>query len=68
MVRLAQNQLYFKQHISLETILASIESVTEDDILGLAETLVDSCKPAISILGPSSDVEPFENLANSFNR
>jgi len=68
MVRLAQNQLYFNRHISLETILASIESVTEDDILGLAETLIDSCKPSISILGPGSDAEPFENLANSFNQ
>ena len=66
MVRLAQNEIYFNQHIPLEKIIASIESVTEDDILGLAETLIDSCKPAISILGPGSDVEPFENLTNSF--
>ena len=68
MVRLAQNQIYFNQHIPLEKIIASIESVTKDDIIGLSETLIDSCKPAISILEPDSDAEPFKNLANSFNQ
>jgi predicted Zn-dependent peptidase len=67
MVRLAQNEIYFNRHISLEKIIASIESVTENDILSLAETLIEGCSPAISILGPSSDVEPYEHLANSLS-
>jgi len=67
MVRLAQNEIYFNQQISLEKIIASVESVTENDILNLADMLLNSRKPAVSLLGPISDKEPFENLLNSFN-
>jgi len=66
MVRLAQSEIYFNQHISLEKIIASIEAVTENDILNLARSLLGSNKPAISLLGPISDKGPFENLLNIF--
>ena len=55
MVRNAQNEMHFGRDILLEEIIENIESVTADDILALADELIDPDKMTYTLLGPVDD-------------
>ncbi|MBL7179602.1 MAG: insulinase family protein [Desulfobacterales bacterium] len=62
MVRLAQNETHFGRYIPLEDVIDNIESVTQDDILELAEALFkDNCF-ALTMLGAVGDKAAYENI------
>jgi predicted Zn-dependent peptidase len=65
MVRLAQNEINFGRFVALQEILDKIESVTENDILELAQSLLQRNKLALTILGPVSDKKSYEDLINN---
>ncbi len=52
MVRNAQNEMHFGGDITLEEIIDKIEAVTADDILELADELIDPDKMTYTLLGP----------------
>ena len=52
MVRNAQNEMHFGGDIALEEIIEKIEAVTADDILELADELIDPDKMTYTLLGP----------------
>jgi predicted Zn-dependent peptidase len=52
MVRNAQNEMHFGRDIVLEEIIENIEAVTADDILELADELIDPDKMTYTLLGP----------------
>lgn len=52
MVRNAQNEMHFGRDIVLQEIIENIEAVTADDILELAEELIDPDKMTYTLLGP----------------
>jgi predicted Zn-dependent peptidase len=52
MVRNAQNEMHFGGDITLQEIIEKIEAVTVDDILSLADELIDPAKMTYTLLGP----------------
>jgi predicted Zn-dependent peptidase len=52
MVRNAQNEMHFGGDITLQEIIEKIEAVTVDDILTLADELIDPAKMTYTLLGP----------------
>jgi len=52
MVRNAQNDMHFGHDILLQEIIEKIEAVTADDILELADELIDPDKMTFTLLGP----------------
>jgi predicted Zn-dependent peptidase len=62
MVRLAQTETHFGRHIPLEEIANNIDSVTRDHILDLAETLFQKTGFALTILGPVSHDNDFNDM------
>jgi predicted Zn-dependent peptidase len=62
MVRLAQNEIYFGRYVPLPEILDKIESVSQDDIIDLAQTLFQSKQLVLTQLGPSADKGPYEGI------
>lgn len=57
MARLAQNEIHFGQHIPLKRIVSEIESVTQDEIMHLAQGLLQTDQFALAMLGPVGDQE-----------
>jgi len=55
MVRNAQNEMHFGGDIALEEIIDKIEAVTADDILELADELINPDKMTYTLLGPVDD-------------
>ena len=62
MVRLAQNETHFGRYIPLEEITNNIESVTRNHILNLAENLFQKTGFALTILGPVSHDNDFNDI------
>jgi predicted Zn-dependent peptidase len=63
MVRNAQNELHFGRDIALQTIIEKIEEVTAEDIIELANELIDAHQIALTLLGPvSGDKAEFEEI------
>ena len=60
MVRLAQGEINFQRYIPLGEVVQHIESVTSEDIQGLAEKLFEDDKLVLTVLGPLSDDAPFQ--------
>jgi len=52
MFRIAQNEINFKRQIPLKETIDRIETVSEDDILQLADSLFQSDSLALTLLGP----------------
>lgn len=55
MVRMAQNEMLFGRHIPLQDVLDRMDSVTPDDIVGLAECLFQNNPLCLTVLGPVED-------------
>lgn len=62
MVRLAQNEIHFGRYVPLQEIVSNVESVVEDDILHLAQRLLEPETFALTILGPVSEEKSFEKI------
>lgn len=62
MVRLAQNDTHFGRYIPLEEIANNIESVTQDDILDLAESLFQKRRFALTLLGSVPQKNEFNDI------
>ncbi|MGD2029494.1 MAG: pitrilysin family protein [Desulfobacterales bacterium] len=62
MVRLAQNETHFGRYIPLEEIENNIESVTREDIFQLAESLFQKKRFALTLLGPVTQKNAFEDM------
>ena len=62
MVRLAQNEIHFGRFIPLEEIANNIDSVTQDHILDLAESLFQKTGFALTILGPAPHDNAFNDM------
>jgi predicted Zn-dependent peptidase len=55
MVRLAQNEIHFKEYIPLETVIQCIEAVTPEEIQELALTLFKTEQSGVTLLGQVDD-------------
>lgn len=55
MVRLAQNEFFFGQPVSMKTVIERIESVTAENLLDLANDRWDNSSAALTMVGPGSD-------------
>jgi predicted Zn-dependent peptidase len=62
MVRLAQNDTHFGRYIPLEEIANNIESVTQDDIFDLAESLFQKRRFALTLLGSVTQKNEFNDI------
>ncbi len=62
MVRLAQNEIHFKDYIPLEQVIEQIEAVTADDIQSLAQVLFKTAQTSLTILGPVEENSDFNAL------
>jgi predicted Zn-dependent peptidase len=62
MVRLAQNEINFGYHIPLQTLIDNIESVSDKDILTLAEALIHRDQLGLTALGPLKNMDAFEDM------
>ncbi|MBW1836367.1 MAG: insulinase family protein [Deltaproteobacteria bacterium] len=62
MFRLAQNEIHLGYNIPLNEIVDKIESVTEEEILHLAEHLFQRNGLALTLLGPLTDKKSFEDI------
>lgn len=62
MVRTAQNETHFGDYIPLQDVVDRIESVTEDDILDLAESLLQENRFALTLLGPVTDEKAYDDI------
>jgi predicted Zn-dependent peptidase len=52
MVRTAQNEIHFEEDISLETVIARLESVTREELLQLADAMLRSHQFSLTLHGP----------------
>jgi predicted Zn-dependent peptidase len=55
MVRLAQNEFYFDQSVSMKKVLDKIDGVTAEDLLDLANRQWSGGSAALTMVGPGSD-------------
>lgn len=62
MVRLAQNETHFGRFIPLQEVVDKVEAVTADEILELAESLFQDNRFALTMLGPVSDKEAYNDI------
>jgi len=62
MVRMAQNETHFGRYIPMEEVVNNVEAVTEDNILELAESLFQSNRFALTLLGPVTDKRAFDDI------
>ncbi len=63
MVRLAQNENHFQRYIPLPEIIDNIDRVTADQLIELAENMVNKKRFALTMLGPVNDNrEAFANV------
>ncbi len=62
MVRMAQNETHYGRYVPLEEIINNVETVTEDDILHLAESLFQDNRFALTLLGPIDDKHLFDDI------
>jgi predicted Zn-dependent peptidase len=62
MVRMAQNETHFGRYIPLEEVISNVEAVTEDDIIELAESLFQSNRFALTLLGPVTDKHALDDI------
>jgi predicted Zn-dependent peptidase len=65
MVRTAQNEIHFNRDITLQQVIETIESVTVEEILDLAQSLFEKKKMVLTVLGPVQDKKPFEDTLYS---
>ncbi len=65
MVRTAQNEIHFNRDITLQHVIETIESVTVEEILDLAQILFEKKKMVLTVLGPVQDKKPFEDTLYS---
>ncbi len=65
MVRLAQNEINFGRQIPLQTVVDCIESVSDEDIITLAESLIKKNQIGLTTLGPLTDKDAFVDLLSS---
>ncbi len=54
MVRLAQNEFYFGRTIPMQTVIARIDAITVEDLLGLAQKRWRNAGVALTMLGPGA--------------
>ncbi len=57
MIRLAEQEIYFGQHFSIDELLVEIDAVTRDDIQRLAVNLFDESKLSLAVVGPISKIK-----------
>ncbi len=62
MVRLAQNETHFGRFIPLQEVVDKVETVTADEILELATSLFQDNQFALTMLGPVSDKEAYDDI------
>ena len=62
MVRLAQNEIHFGQHISHQTIIDAIEAVTAENIIELAAKLYRTDTLALAILGSTDGTHHVKDI------
>lgn len=62
MVRLAQNEIHFQKQIPLKKVVEKIESVSEEDIFDLATSLFQPDQLTLTLLGPVSKDNKFEDI------
>jgi len=62
MVRMAQNETHYGRYIPLEDVVSKIEAVTGDDIRHLAESLFPAKRFALTLLGPVTDKNVFDDM------
>ena len=62
MVRLAQNEIHFQKQIPLKKVVQKIESVSEEDIFDLAAALFQPDQLTLTLLGPVSKDNQFEDI------
>ncbi len=62
MVRLAQNELHFNTHFTIEAIADRIDAVSAEEVRALARELFRPEALALTLLGPVDDAAPFEKL------
>ncbi|HSG01093.1 MAG TPA: hypothetical protein VLA20_08175, partial [Vicinamibacterales bacterium] len=55
MSNLARQHIYFGRHFTLDEVLDSIEQVTADDVLRVAQDLFRDGSVVATIVGPSAD-------------
>lgn len=66
MARLAQNEIHFGRHIPLQETIENINSVTIEEVLGLANQLFKTDRPSLTALGPVKDDTGITDLINNF--
>ena len=57
MIRLGTSELYFNELIPIDTIVENINSVTQDEVLEMAEELFDENRLVTVIFQPSDNHE-----------
>ena len=62
MVRMAQNEAHYGRYIPLEDVVDKIDAVTGDDIRNLAESLFPNRRFALTLLGPVTQKNLFDDM------
>jgi len=52
MANLARQEMYFGRHIAMDEIAREVEAVTAEDVLGVAQDLLEPSRIALTVLGP----------------
>ncbi len=65
MVRLAQNEINFGQHIPLQKVVQRIDNVAAREITELAASLLQDDQIALTCLGPITEDTPFREMLSN---
>lgn len=62
MVRLAQNEMHFQRNIPLREVVEKIDSVSADDLMDLANLLLNDHQISLTLLGPNQNKHDYEDI------
>ena len=65
--RLGRHMLIFNRSIPIAEMVTEIEAITAEDVIRVARRILRESRPSLAALGPISDLESYDRVAERFN-
>lgn len=65
--RLGRHMLIFNRSIPIEEMVTEIDAIAAEDVIRVARRILRESRPSLAALGPISDLEHYDRVAERFN-
>ena len=65
--RLGRHMLIFNRSIPIEEMVTEIDAIAAEDVIRVARRILRDSRPSLAALGPISDLEHYDRVAERFN-